>query len=149
MPTAGAFIARLAEVAISNAVATDPLAATYVAVEKVNSPKFGGTNDTAESKSNDSGGVKERLRTWGDASLTFELIADEAAVGQEHCWTAFGTGEIRAFRLRPKGDNAGVDKEILFLGIIDAMDEPLDKDDVGKVNVTVKRTGPMTRRNQP
>jgi hypothetical protein len=148
MPTAGPFAARVAEVAVSNAASTDFTSATYVDVERVNSPTFSGSQDTAETSSNDSGGNKEFVTTWKSATLSFEMIADETATGQEHLWTAFTNAETRAFRCRPKG-NATTEKQIRFLGQITSIEETLDKGDVGKYRVTVQRTGTQTRDNQP
>jgi hypothetical protein len=148
MPTAGSFAARVAEVAVSNAASTDVTTATYVDVEKCNSPKFSSSLDSAESSSNDSGGSKEYLPTWDGGTMSFELIADEAATGQEHLWTSFLSKQIRAFRVRPKG-NATTEKQIRFLGIITSIEESMDKGDVGKYSVSVQRTGAITRDNQP
>lgn len=142
--TAGAFAARVAEVEVTNAEVTTLAGATWVPVEKLNSPRLSGNNDTAESSSNDSGGSKEKVYTWDDASITFEMIVDEAAVGQEHIWTAYEDKEIRGFRLKPRGvlvDN----KQVSFLGLVTNIEESLDKADVGKYNVTVQKTGPMVR----
>jgi hypothetical protein len=148
MPTAGSFAARLAEVAISNAASTDTGSATYVDIERANSPKMPHTVDTAESSSNDSGGAKEYLPTWDSGTLSIEVIADETAVGQEHCWTALLGKQVRAFRLRPKG-NATTEKQIRFLGIITSIEPSLDKADVGKYTINVQRTGAVIRENQP
>lgn len=147
MPTAGSFAGRIAELAVSNAAATDVTSPTYVAIEKANSPKFSTSLDTAESSNNDSGGAKEYLPTWDGGTMSFELIADEAAVGQEHLWTAFLSKQIRAFRLRPKADVVG-EKQIRFLGIITSIEESMDKGDVAKYSVSVQRTGAITRGDQ-
>lgn len=147
MPTAGSFAARVAEVAVSNAASTDPTSATYIDVEKVNSPKFSSSLDTAESSNNDSGGSKEYLPTWDGGTMSFEIIADEAATGQEALWTCFLSRQIRAFRVRPKG-NAATEKQIRFLGIITSIEESLDKGDVGKYSVSVQRTGAINRVDQ-
>jgi hypothetical protein len=146
MPTAGAFAGRLAEVAVSNAAATS-VSATYVDVEKVNSPRLPGSTDTAESSSNDSAGSKEYLPTWESGTLSFEMVADENATGQEHLWTAFLAREIRAFRLRPRG-NAATERQVRFLGIITSIEVTADKGDVAKYTVTVQRTGAITRDTQ-
>jgi hypothetical protein len=147
MPSAGSFAGRIAEVAVSNAASTDFTTATYVAVEKVNSPKVSTSLDTAETSSNDSGGSKEYLPTWDSGTFSFEIIADEAAVGQEHLWTALLSKQIRAFRVRPKGDVA-TEKQFRFLGIVTAIEESMDKGDVGKYSVTVQRTGAVSRTDQ-
>lgn len=147
MPTAGSFAARVAEVAVSNAASTDVTTATYVDIEKCNSPRFSSSVDTAESSNNDSGGSKEYVPTWDGGTVSFELIADEAATGQEHVWTAFLSRQTRAFRVRPKG-NAATEKQLRFLGIVTSIEESLDKGDVGKYSVTVQRTGGVTRDNQ-
>ena len=148
MPSAGSFAGRIAEVAVSNAASTDYSSATYVAIEKLNSPKISTSLDTAETSNNDSGGSKEYLPTWESGTLSFEIIADEAAVGQEHLWTALLSRQIRAFRVRPKGDTA-TEKQFQFLGIVTAIEESMDKGDVGKYSVTVQRTGGVLRNNQP
>jgi hypothetical protein len=147
MPTAGAFAGRLAEVAVSNAASTDPTAATYVDVEKVNSPRLPGTVDTAESSHNDSGGNKEYLPTWEGGTLTFEMIADENATGQEHVWSAYTGRQIRAWRVRPRG-NVGGERQYRTLGIVTSIEIGSDKGDVTKYNVTVQRTGAVTRDTQ-
>ncbi len=143
MAQSGAFAARVAEVEVSNAASSDPTSATYVAVEKCNSPSLSGTQDTAESSNNDSSGNREFLSTWKSLQLTFEIIADESATGQEHLWTAFLAGEIRAFKLVPHGSTSG-DKRFRFLGIITSLEETLDKGDVAKYRVTVQRTGTVS-----
>lgn len=148
MPTAGAFAARISEVAVSNAASSDVTTATYVAVEKVNNPRYSGSMDTAESSSNDSAGSKEFVPTWDSATLTFEMIADENATGQEHIWTGFLNKQIRAFRLRPRGDASG-ERQIRILGIVTSIEESLDKGDVAKYTVTVQKTGAATRDTQP
>lgn len=147
MPTAGAFAGRIAEVAISNAVSNDVTTATYVAVEKVKSPGWSGSNDTAESSSNDSAGVKEYVPTWNDATFNFDCVADENATGQEHIMTAFNSGQIRAFRYRPRGDASG-ERQYRFLGIVKSLDLKTDSGDVAMYTVSVQRTGPFTRDTQ-
>ena len=147
MPTAGSFAGRIAEVAVSNAASTDFTTATYVDVEKVNSPKFSSSLDTAESSSNDSGGAKEYLPTWDSSTFSFEIVADEVAVGQEHLWTAYVSKQIRAFRVRPKG-NAATEKQVRFLGIVTSIEQSSDKGDVGKYSVSVQRTGSFSRSDQ-
>ena len=147
MATAGAFAARVAEVAVSNAASTDVTTATFVAVEKVNSPRYSGSLDVAEATNNDSGGSKEFLPTWDGATLTFEMIADENGTGQEHVWTAFTSKQLRSWRLRPRGDNSG-DRQIRFVGIVTSIEESLDKSDVAKYNVTVTKTAAATRDTQ-
>jgi hypothetical protein len=144
MTVAGAFIGRIAELAVSNAVSADVTTATFVAVEKANSPRMPITLDTAESSSNDSLGSKEFLPTWDSATLSFELIADEAAVGQEHLWTALLNKEVRAFRYRPRGDVAG-DRQMRVLGIVTSIEPSSDKGDVTKYAVSVQKTGAVLR----
>lgn len=147
MATAGAYVGRIAEVAISNAASSDVTTATYVAVEKVNSPRMPNSTDTAESSSNDSAGEKEYLATWKSGTASLEMIGDENATGQEHFWTAYLAGEIRAFRFRPRGDVSG-DKQYRFLGIITSIEQSSDKGDVAKYSVTIQRTAAVTRGNQ-
>ncbi len=147
MPTAGAFAARLSEVAVSNAASTDYTSATYVAVEKVKNPNFRGTQDTAEASNNDSGGNKEFVATWKSAEITFEMVADENATGQEHLWTSWASGEIRAFRLRPRGDSSG-ERQIRMLGTVTNIEEVMSDTDVARYRVTIQRTGTQTRDTQ-
>ena len=148
MANAGSWAARLGEVAVSNAASSDVTTATYVAIEKANNPRLSGTLDTAESSSNDSGGSKEFVPTWESAQLTFEMIADEDKAGQEHLWTAYLSKEVRAFRCDPRGGASG-DKRLRFLGIVTSIEEALDKGDVAKYNVTITKTGAITRDATP
>jgi hypothetical protein len=143
MPTAGSWSARVAEVAHATT-----LGGSYTAVERVNSPRLRGSNETAESSSNDSGGVKEFLYTWQSAELSFEIIADEAATGQEAIWTSFLSRTYLFWQLLPRGVSA-TDKRIRCQGLVTSIEEVLDKGDVGKYSVTVQLSGAMTRDNQP
>jgi hypothetical protein len=147
MPTTGPFAARLSEVAISNAASTDYTSATYVEVERMRNGNFSGTQDTAESSSNDDDGNKSYVATWKSAQLTFEMIADEAGTGQEHVWTSWANGEKRAFRLRPVGNVSG-NKQIRMLGIVTNIEDTGDSGDVRRYRVTVQRSGGQTRENQ-
>jgi hypothetical protein len=144
MATAGAWAARVAEMAISNAAVTSVGAATYVDIEKCNSPRISGQLDVAESSSNDSGGSKEFVPTWDAGSFTFEMVADDNATGQGHVWTAYLNKQIRAFRCQPRGNSAS-DYEIECLGIVTNIEQSNDKTDVSKYNVTVQKTGAWTR----
>lgn len=147
MPTSGAFVGRIAEVAVSNAASSDPTAATYVAVEKVYSPSTPHTQATARVSSNDSSGNEEYLATWRDAQLTFSIIGDENATGQEHLWTAHLASETRAFRVRFRGDASG-ERQYRFLGIITNIAPTGDRDGAMEYSVTVQRTGATTRDTQ-
>lgn len=141
MATAGPFAGRISEVASS----ADNV--TYTDVERVNNPRLSGTNDTAETSSNDSSGHKEFIYTWQSGQLTFEMVADEVATGQEAVWTSFLTRSIRYWRVRPRGDNSG-DKQIIFQGLVTSIEQNMDKADKSTYNVTVQRTGAPTRSNQ-
>lgn len=141
MATAGAFAGRLAEVANS----ADNV--TYTEVERVNNPRLSGTNETAEVSSNDSNGHKEHIYTWQSGQLTFEMVADEAAVGQEAVWTSFLSRTTLYWRCRPRGNNAG-DKQIIFQGLVTSIEQSNDKGDKAAYSVTVLRTGAPTRSNQ-
>lgn len=142
-----AFAARIKEVAISNAASTDYTTATYVEIERVVDASYDGSLDTSDTSSNDSGGDKEAIPTWRDATLTMNLVADEAGTGQEHLWTAVASSEIRAFRLRPRG-NLSTAKQIFMLGIITSIKEGLPNGGHATYDVIVKRTGGQTRSAQ-
>lgn len=147
MPTSGAFIGRLAEVAISNAASSDPTAATYVAAEKVYSPRLAKSQATARVSSNDSSGNEEYLATWRDGQLSFNMVGDENATGQEHFWTAHLAGETRAFRLRFRGDSSG-ERQYRVLGIITSLESSGDRDGAFEYAVTLQLTGAVTRDTQ-
>jgi hypothetical protein len=142
MPSAGPWAARLSEVAIST---NDGVA--YNDIEKVNSPRLSGSNDTAETSNNDSGGHKEFIPTWSSLTLTFEMVADEAATYQEAVWSAFLNKTTPYWRLRPKG-NVSTEKELFGKGIVTSIEENLDKGDKASYSVTVQMTGAPTRQNQ-
>ncbi len=144
-PTAG----LKAEVDVSNAASTDFTSATYVDVERVNSPGFTGTQKKADASSNDSGGNEEHVVTWRSGKFSFEMIADGAAAtaGQAHLWTMFAAGEIRAFRYRPTGDVSG-DTQYRFLASIDDIEDMGPKEGGRSYKVTVTRTGSHTRDTQ-
>lgn len=144
-PTAG----RKAEVAVSNAASSDYTTATYVDVERVNSPSFTGTLKKANVESNDSAGNEEHVVTWSSAQFSFEIIADGASpAGQGHLWTALASGEIRAFRYYPTGVVTG-DTRYRFLASIDSITDEGPKDGGRAFKVTVTRTGGYTRDVQP
>lgn len=147
MPTTGAFIGRLAEIAISNAASSDVTTATYVATEKMYSPNLSPSQATARVSSNDSSGNEEYLPTWKDATMSFSLVTDENGTGQEHYWTAYLASETRAFRLRPRGDSSG-ERQYRFLGIITALNYVGDRDGAAEYSVTIQRTGAFTRDTQ-
>lgn len=157
MANAGAFAGRLAEVAISTSAidpnsatfSTDLTGATYSDIEKVNSPKFSGTMDTAESSNNDSGGAKEYVATWESGQLSFEMIADDSTtvVQNTQVWAAFLAKSIRGFRIRPRG-NSSTDQQIFMAGIITGIEQAADKGDVSKYNVTVQKVKALTRNTQ-
>ncbi len=142
MPTAGAWAGRLSEVGISTNDGS-----SYNNIEKVTDPRLSGSNDTAEVSSNDSNGHKEFIPTWTSSTLSFGMIADEAATYQEAVWTAFLNKTTPWFRLRPKGDATG-EKEFFSKGIVTSIEESLDKGDKATYNVTVQLTGAPTRQNQ-
>lgn len=143
-PTAG----RAAEVDVSNAASADYTTATFVDVERVNSPAFTGTLAKADVSSNDSGGDEQHVVTWRSGKFTFEMVADGSRpAGQEHLWTAFASGEIRAWRYRPTGDVSG-DTQYRFLGSIDDISDEGPKDGGRAFKVTVTRTGGYTRDTQ-
>jgi hypothetical protein len=147
MPTAGAWAARIQELDVSNAASSDYTSATYADVEKVEDGSISGSQDRAESSNNDSGGDKEYVNTWRDVTGSFTFTADENATGQEHLWTAFTAGEIRAFRVRPRGDVSG-DRQIRFLAQITGIEIAMQRADVVKYRVTFGRTGGMSRNTQ-
>ncbi len=142
MATAGAFGGRLAEVAHSSN------GSSYTEIERVNNPRFSGQNDVAESSSNDSAGHKEFIYTWQSGTLSFEMIADEAATGQEAVWSSYLNRTILYWRVRPRGPNVTGDKEYFFQGLVTSMEQSADKGDVNKYSVTVQKTGAITRQNQ-
>jgi hypothetical protein len=144
MATAGAWAARVAQMAISNAAVASIGAATFVNIERVNSPRISGTLDVAESSSNDDAGAKTFVPTWEAGSFTFEMIADDSATGQGHVWSAYTGKEIRAFRCRPRG-NSSLDYEMECLGIVTNIEQSNDKSDVSKYSVTVQKTGAWSR----
>lgn len=144
---AGPFATRVAEVLMSTAAVATIGAATFVRLERVNDPKYSGKLDTADSSSNDSGGNKEKKPTWNDATLTFSIVVDEGATQQELLWTAHINQEIRAFRFRPIGNNVG-NRQYSILGIVTAIELDAKSTDVGRYNVTVERTGGLTRDTQ-
>lgn len=140
MATAGAFAARIAELAYS----TDDI--TYFPIEKVENIRLTGSSKTADTSSNDDNGSETHIITWDTGQLTFDLIADENATGQEALWTSF-LGKTQLFyRVRPRGDSSG-DKELTLQGTL-SMDEPLNKSDAAKYSCTVQKTGALTRANQ-
>jgi hypothetical protein len=144
-PSAG----RKAEVQVSNAAATDYTAATYVNVERVNSPKFSGTLKKADTSSNDSGGDEENIPTWRTAKFEFEMVADAGQpAGQNHVWNAWLNGEIRAWLYAPTGFISG-DTRYRFLGSIDDIMDEGPKEQGRGFKVTLTRTGGLTRDNQP
>lgn len=142
MTTAGAFIARLAEVAVSTT-----LGGSYTPIEKLKSPKLAGQQKTADSSNNDSGGYEENLPTWKTGTLSFGMTADESATGQELLWTSFLAGTQLFYRLRPRGDNSG-DRQVRWQGTITALEEPLDQGNVADYNATIQMTGAPTRDTQ-
>ena len=158
MATAGSFAGRLAEVAISTTnidpnsatFATDLTSASYSDIEKVNSPKFASTTDSAESSNNDSGGVKEFVPTWESGTLTFEMTADDSTtiVQNTIVWVQYLAKSIRGFRLRPRG-NSSTDQQIFMAGIITNIEQNADKGDVSKYSVTVQKVKALARSTQP
>lgn len=140
--TSGPFAGRLAEIAYSAA------GSVYTDVEKVNSPRFSGSNDTAEVSSNDSGGHKEFIYTWQSGTVSFEMVADEAAVGQEAVWAAFLAKTTLYWRMRPRGNAVGTSLEIIFQGLITSIEVNADKGDKTSYTVTVQKTGAPTRQTQ-
>ena len=150
MATAGAFAGRLGEVGVSSAAwttGTSVSGMTFGDIEKVNNPRIAGSQDTAESSSNDSAGSKEFVPTWDSGTLSFEFIADDNATNQATLWTSFLAHDIRGWRARPRGASSG-DKEIYFAGIITSLEQSGDKGDVSKYTCTVQKTGAITRQNQ-
>ena len=155
--TAGAFIGRIAEIAISSNVidpnsatfASDIAGASFVEIEKANNPKFSSTLDTAESTNNDSGGSKEYLPTWESGTITFEMIADDstAVVQNTQVWASYIARSTRAFRFRPRGNSAG-DQQIFIGGFITNIEQSNDKGDVSKYTVSVQKTKSFVRNTQ-
>jgi hypothetical protein len=143
----GAFAARIHDIQISNAASTDYTTATYVAIEKSEGGEFSASQDRAETSNNDDAGNKTYVTTWADGQLTFDLIADETATGQEHIWTAVASAQTRAFAFMPQGVNVG-SKQIKMLGQILSITQPFAKTDPGRYRVTVGRTGGQARSNQ-
>lgn len=147
MATVGAFAARVGEVGISNAAwtpGTTVSAMTFNDIEKVNNPRTRHAQDTAESSSNDSGGEKEHVNTWRSGDASFEMISSIGATRQEEVWTAYIAGNIMGWRFRPSGGVSG-DPQLFFAATIENIEETGDKGDVGKRQVSLKRTGGLTR----
>jgi hypothetical protein len=151
MATVGSFAGRLAEVAISSTVpateTTDPASLTYNGIEKVNDPNISGTNDKAETSSNDSGGSKQYIYTFEDATVSFEMIADDSAAQQLIVWTAYLSKQLRGFRIRPRGDSAG-DYQVYFLGLVTNISQSNGKGDASKYSVTIQKSSAFTRSTQ-
>lgn len=149
MATTGPSAGRKGDVAISNAVSSDYTTATYVHIERVNSPALPGTLKKADASSNDSGGDEEHVVTWRSGKLTFEVVAAaEHPTGQSNLFTAFVNGEIRAWKYCPTGLTTG-DPRYRFLGSIDDIEDMAPKDGVRAYKVTVTRTGGFTRDTNP
>lgn len=142
MTVAGAFVARLAEVAVATT-----LGGSYTPIEKVKSPKLAGQQKTADASNNDSGGYEENLPTWKSGTLGFEMTADENATGQEMLWTAFLAGTQLFYRLRPRGDESG-SRQVRWQGTITTLEEPLDAQNVGVYMASIQMSGAPTRDTQ-
>jgi hypothetical protein len=142
MPSANPQPGRLAEVAVSNAVATDYTAATYVNVENVRSPSEDPGLERADTRSNSTSGQATHIVTWQSGRLSFEMIVDWAATGQGHVRTAARSAQIRAWRYCPLG-NVSTEPRLRFLGTC-TMPQTSDVGDAGKARVEVERTAGFT-----
>ena len=120
---------------------------TFYDVEKVRNPRFSGSIDQAEDTSNDSGGSKSHVSTLEDATLAFDIVADQNATGQEAIWAAYAAKTPLYWRLRPRGHNSG-DLQTSFLGNISSIEESLEIGDVARYSVTVQKSGAPTRNAQ-
>ena len=134
------FAGRLAEVAVS----TD--GSTFVDVERVVSPRLIGANETANASSNDSAGHEEIIATWQELVLTFDMLADEVAVGQEMLWTAFMQRTPLYVRFRPRGDldlGEAIDTE--FWALVTEIGQRNEFRDASRYAAKLERTGEVTR----
>lgn len=134
------FAGRLAEVAVS----TDGV--TFVDVERVVSPRLIGANETANSSSNDSAGHEELVATWQELVLTFDMVSDEAAIGQEMVWTAYMQRTALYVRFRPRGDLAlGVAIDTTFQCLVTELGQRSESRDASRYAAKLERTGTSTR----
>jgi len=142
MPTAGAFAGRLGEVATATT-----LGGSYTDIEKLKSPRFRGTNKTADVSSNDSAGVEEFIYTWTNCELSFDLISDENATGQEALWTSYLNQTKLYYRMRPRGNSAG-ERQVRVQGLITSLEYNGDSGDAARYSATIQGSGAITRDTQ-
>jgi len=141
MATAGSFAARIKEIATSTT-----LGGAYTDVEKIQNARLRVTTKTADTSNNDDGGWESDVVTWLSWELTFDMIADEAATGQEALWASALAGTQLFYRLRPRGDNSG-DRQVRGQGSI-SIEYAGQSTEGAKYAVTVKGTGAPTRDTQ-
>jgi hypothetical protein len=151
MATVGAFPVLRGEIAISSVAwtpGTTVSGMTFTDIEAVNDPNATNAQDTADSRSNDSGGEKEFINTWRGGGATFEMVTKIGSTQQTAVWTNYIAGNIMGWRLRPSGGVTGDDQEF-FAASITGVDRVGGKEDAAKFKVTLQRTLGITRSSIP
>lgn len=142
MATVGPYPGLRGEVGMSSVAWTSGTTVsgmTFNNVERVNDPGIDNTQDTADSRSNDSGGEAEHVNTWRSGGADFEFIADVGAAQQAALWAYYKAGSIVGWRFQPSGNVSGDTMEY-FAATIASIKRTGGKGDVAKFSVTLKRT---------